>query len=92
MLFERRIRQTLRSVNNWVKAQTATTTDGGVAEGLTLEWMSLAVFDLYAQFAVSFCLEWLIDVNMIGDELVVAQFAADGGAYRKVKVPYGGRV
>lgn len=83
MLFERRIRQTLRSVDQWVKAQTAATN----GEGLTVEWLSLSVFDLYAQFAVSFGSEWSIDVNMVGDELVVTQFTAvaDGGAYRKVK-------
>jgi len=80
MLFERRIRKILRSVHGWIQGQTSSLN----GEGLVVEWLALSVFDLSAQFSVSFGATWSIDVHMVGDELTVTSFG-DQGDYRKVK-------
>ena len=80
MLFERRIRKTLRSVHSWIQGQTSSLN----GEGLVVEWLALSVFDLSAQFSVSFGAIWSIDVHMVGDELTVTSFRGQGD-YRKVK-------
>jgi hypothetical protein len=74
MLFERRIRKTLSKVNQWL---------GHKEEQLTVEWLSLSIFDLHSQFAMS-CRSWCVDVHLAAEELTVTQFGHDGD-YRKVK-------
>jgi hypothetical protein len=78
MLFESRIRKTLRSVKDWLHATTSC-----IDETLHVEWLALSVFDLAAQFTVSFR-SWYIDANIVCDELTVTSFAVNGD-FRKVK-------
>lgn len=79
MLFEQRIRKTLRTVKDWLVSEMPAP---GV-ETLNVEWLALSVFDLSAQFTVSFK-SWSIDANIVGDELTVTRFG-EHGEYRKVK-------
>jgi hypothetical protein len=75
MLFERRIRKTLSKVNQWLGQHKE--------EQLTVEWLSLSIFDLHSQFAMA-CRSWFVDVHLAAEELTVTQLGDDGD-YRKVK-------
>ena len=79
MMFEQRIRRTLKTVKDWLNS-TAPVSD---EEPLLVEWLALSVFDLTAQFTVSFR-SWSIDANIVCDELTVTRFG-ENGDYRKVK-------
>ncbi|GKZ00050.1 hypothetical protein MPSEU_000958400 [Mayamaea pseudoterrestris] len=76
LLLEQRIRATIRSVNVWLQPKTD--------DRLRTEWLSLSVFDLQAQFTISFQ-SWVIDCLLSGEELTVTSMSIDTGAYKKVK-------
>lgn len=79
MLFERRIRKTLRTVKLWLQTKAPASDD----ESLFVEWLALSVFDLTSQFVLSFR-SWSIDANIVCDELTVTHFSKNG-YYRKAK-------
>jgi hypothetical protein len=79
MLFESRIRKTLRMVKDWLESRTSSIHK----ETLNVEWLVLTVFDLASQFTVSFR-SWYIDASIVCDELTVTSFG-NTGEYRKVK-------
>lgn len=79
MLFESRIRKTLRKVKDWLELRTSNIHK----ETLNIEWVVLTVFDLASQFTVSFR-SWYIDASIVCDELTVTSFG-NNGEYRKVK-------
>jgi hypothetical protein len=76
-LMERRIRKTIRKINQWL--QSSVQTD----EQLHCEWLSLSMFDLQSHFSLKF-LSWLVDICVSGDELTVTSTSALGD-YQKVK-------
>ena len=78
LLFEARIRKTLRTVKNWL-ASTASVGD----DSLQFEWLMLSVFDLASHFTVSFR-SWYLDAAIECDELTVTRFGTNGD-YRKAK-------
>lgn len=81
LLFERRIRKTLKSVNKWIKIQPGVPLDD---PGLVIDFLALSLFDLHAQFTVSWGNVWYMDANIVGDELTITRFE-DSGEYRKAK-------
>ena len=83
ILLERRVRKALNRVNQWL-VHTSKSDNGDGEVGLQVDWLSLSVFDFYAQFAVSFR-SWSVDVHLTGDELTVTRFTNDGH-YRKAKL------
>jgi len=102
LLFERRIRAALKRVNGWLVAQqeqrqqsTADPQDGDDSnkpERLEVEWLSLSVFDLHAQFALSFR-SWVADAHLVNEELTVTSTDSEdedegvvsAASFRKVK-------
>lgn len=84
MLFERRIRETLRRVNRWL-GQRLEETQKQQCDQLGVEWLSLSVFDFHAQFVVTFR-RWVVaDVHLASEQLTVTSTNPDTGVYRKVK-------
>jgi hypothetical protein len=78
LLFEARIRKTLRTVKDWLRSLGTAGSDS-----LHIEWLMLSVFDLSSQFTVTFR-SWSVDVAIVCDELTVTRFGSRGD-YRKVK-------
>lgn len=80
ILFERRIRKTLLTVNEWLESEMSES-----KEHLTIDWLSLSVFDFSSNFVVSFR-SWSVDVHLVRDELTVTRFVDPSlGGYRKAK-------
>jgi hypothetical protein len=79
MLFERRICSLLEKLKDWLKL----TFQKDGSEAFHVEWLPLSMFDLCAQFTMSYG-SWSIDANIVCDELTVTQFG-DRGDYRKAK-------
>jgi hypothetical protein len=76
MLFERRIRKCLTKVNRWLRSASS------LDEQLSVEWLSLSIFDLHSRFTVAFH-SWSVDAHVVCDEITVTQF--EDASYRKVK-------
>lgn len=86
MLFERRIRQRLITISEWVKSISSQNgaDEGAASNQLYVEWLSLSVFDLHSQFTVTFRTT-VVDFYMVCEELTVTSIT-DNGDYRKVKL------
>jgi hypothetical protein len=78
LLFESRIRKTLRTVKGWLRSSETAGDDT-----LHIEWLMLSVFDVSSQFTVTFR-SWSVDAAIVCDELTVTHFGSNGD-YRKVK-------
>jgi hypothetical protein len=79
LLLEQRIRSTIQNVSQWLQCKTHLS----AAERLRTEWLSLSLFDLQAQFTLSFR-SWVIDCLVLGEELTITS-TSECGAYKKVK-------
>ena len=79
MLLESRIRTSIRNIQDWLVQSFSET----VSERLTVEWLLLPIFDVSAQFVLSFGSRWYLDAHIWCDELTVTRFG-DQGDYRKV--------
>jgi len=78
MLFENRIRTTLRKMNQWLKERV-----GDSGERMHVEWLSLSTFDLNAYFTLTFR-SWVADAHLTAEELTITSMSKDGD-FRKVK-------
>mmetsp|Transcript_39708 Transcript_39708/g.95819 ORF Transcript_39708/g.95819 Transcript_39708/m.95819 type:complete len:844 (-) Transcript_39708:36-2567(-) len=74
MLFERRIRNTLVKVDDWVQSV--------CGEKICIQWSPLSIFDLHSQFSIGFR-NVALDVSISGPSMVVTRIA-NGATYRKV--------
>eukprot|EP00536_Pseudo-nitzschia_multiseries_P007716 jgi/Psemu1/287316/fgenesh1_pg.184_\ len=75
MLFEQRIRKAISRVSEWVRA-----THG---EKLTVEWLSLSIFDLHSKFTM-YCRQLVVDGMIARDVLTVTKIDEETEDYRKV--------
>lgn len=75
LLFEQRIRKTLSSVSKWLEMT--------YGEKLTVEWLSLSMFDLHSKFTIC-CRELLVDGVIARDALTITRVTEDSEDYRKV--------
>jgi len=86
LLFERRIRETLRRVGRWLDGQRTRQNgeDGnGETQRLDVAWLPVSVFDLHAAFTLTFR-DWVADVHLEPERLTVTSIhtspaAEDGG-------------
>ena len=79
MLLESRIRTSIRNIQDWLVQSFSEV----VSERLTVEWLLLPIFDVSAQFVLSFGSWWYLDAHIWCDKLTVTRFG-DQGDYRKV--------
>jgi hypothetical protein len=77
LLLERRIRKTLSNVKHWLASTTTSN------ETLEVEWLSLSVFDMTAQFTIVFR-STVFDCCLTGEEITVTT-TTHHEDYRKVK-------
>ena len=74
MLFEQRIRKALSRVSEWLNSK--------YGEKLSVEWLSLSVFDLHSKFTIC-CRQLVVDGIISRDDLTITR-VADSEDYRKV--------
>lgn len=74
ILYEKRIRQTLIRVVQWLKDLTS--------ERMFVEWLALSLFDLHSHFTLCFQ-QLTLDVTIVHDSMTVCRIA-EGGEHRKV--------
>jgi hypothetical protein len=75
MLFERRIRKILLQLARWMK--------DAHGEKMTVEWLSLSVFDLHSKFTIC-CRQLVLDGGISRDNLVITRIT-ETNDYRKVR-------
>jgi hypothetical protein len=76
MLFEKRIRRVLSRLSEWLK-----NTHG---ETMTVEWLSLSIFDLNSKFTIC-CRRLLLDGAISRNSLVMTRITEETNDYRKVR-------
>jgi hypothetical protein len=74
MLYEKRIRNVLIRIAQWLKGLTS--------DRMTVEWLALSVFDLHSYFTLCFQ-QLTLDVTIVRDSMSVCM-VAEGGQHRKV--------
>jgi len=75
IIFERKVRWTLKKVQEWLKSESS-------KDLMTIDWLPLSIFDSRSQFVLSFQ-SFYIDVSIERDEMTVTRFG-ENGEYRKV--------
>jgi hypothetical protein len=76
MLFEKRIRRVLSRLSEWLK--------NTYGETMTVEWLSLSIFDLNSKFTIC-CRRLLLDGAISRNSLVMTRIAEETNDYRKVR-------
>ena len=75
MLFERRIRKILSQLSQWLKSK--------YGETMTVEWLSLSIFDLNSKFTIC-CRQLVLDGVISRNNLVITRIT-ETNDYRKVR-------